>query len=214
MLRWLCSFVRFQLAAVISAARRQRHRGRPWLTPLLRGVPIALYAALRAVVKARFGRFPPTGPDAPKATVVLLSWRRAPNVNLLAMLATRAPFVERVIVSNNDPDARVARLVTFASPKLVLIDQPRPAKPGIRVLLALADPGELFIFLDDDVFPTPVQLARPYEALLRQPEHPHGYAGLRFLPLGDASPLVKRGEWETEVQMLFRLYLCSRAVLD
>ena len=214
MLGWLGSFLHFQLEPVLAAGRLERWYGRQHLKRLLVDVPTAAYLPLRAAVKARFGRFPPIDGSLPKATVVLLSWRRAPNLNLLATLAARAPYVERVVVSNNNPRVRIADHLVVRSPKLILIDQPRETPPGIRVPLALQYPGELFIFLDDDVFPTPHQLTRLYSALVRQPEVPHGYAGLRHLPLSDTSPAFKQGDWNTEVQMLFRLYLCSRAVLE
>ena len=212
---WLLSFLRFQVKPVLDAARQDSRRSRRRaLTRLLVGVPTTVYLSLLAAGKARFGRFPAVDRLAPRATVVLLSWRRAPNLNLLATLAIRAPFVERVVVSNNSPRVRIADHVACRSPKLILIDQPEDTPPGIRVPLALRYPGDLFIFLDDDVFPTPRQLTRLYTALARQPEVPHGYVGLRHLPLSDTSPVFKYGDWDTEVQMLFRLYLCSRAVLE
>jgi hypothetical protein len=213
-LRWLVSFVGFQLGPVVAAARREHRSRRRYLTRLLVRLPTAVYLSLLAAAKARFGRFPAIGGPTPKATVVLLSWRRAPNLNLLATLTTRAPYVERVIVSNNNPRVRIADHVVVRSPKLILIDQPKETQPGIRVPLALQYPGDLFIFLDDDVFPTPRQLTRLYAALVRQPEVPHGYVGLRHLPLSDTSAVFKHGDWDVEVQMLFRLYLCSRAVLE
>lgn len=214
MLAWLASFLWFQLKALLTVAWEEARGRRYLLRALATTIPVALAVYVFAACNARWGRFPPLARTLPSATVVLLSWRRAPNLNLLVMLAARAPFVECVLVSNNNPAVRIADHVTFRDRKIRLRDQPQETMAGSRFPFALSHPAQRFIFIDDDVFFTPRQLTLLYQAMVARPDVPHGFRGALVVEPDDPSPSEQTIVCDQEVQYLFGAYLCTRAIVE
>ena len=126
--------------------------------------------------RARRGR-PYGDADLPKATVILLSFKRPQNMDRIVRICLAARFVERVIVSNNNPEVDLRDWIGIDSDRLQLIAQPKPTPPGVRVSLARKAGGRHFISIDDDVFLSPGQLHRLYRAYLSDPSVPHGFHG-------------------------------------
>ena len=87
-----------------------------------------------------------------RLTVILLSWKRIHNIAPMVDSVLSLPFVERVVISNNNPEYRIRDWVRSDDGRIRLIDQPEPTCAGVRYDLMLDEPGEFFFAIDDDVF--------------------------------------------------------------
>jgi hypothetical protein len=110
-------------------------------------------------------------------TVILLSFRRVRNIQLIVRGLLRLPFVETIILSNNNPEYRIEDWVQFKDPRLRLINQLKPTPPGIRFELARRESAKYFLTIDDDVFLYSHQLTTVAKALMDDPESPCGIQG-------------------------------------
>lgn len=165
-------------------------------------------AAARAILRAAArDATPEPGPEP--ITVVLLSYRRPWNTPLQLHLCLATPGVERVIVSHNDPTRPPPKLPD--DPRVRLIVQPRESGPVTRYQVLRDEPGRWFVALDDDVFLSPLQIARLVRALAQSPEVPHGVHG-QLYRAGRFTDNVTRAEGE--VDLLNRVYAFSAAHRD
>jgi hypothetical protein len=170
------SHFRFQFHSLWIASRRF-HRIRKRVGFLCSGSVRILAAFLRLRLLSRRGRFRRSHPvNGTRLKLILLSYERPANVDLLVRLCCIDP-VDRIVVSNNNPRYRVRDIVRVRDPRLLLIDQEDHVKPGIRFVLARDEPSDLYIAIDDDVFLTPSQLGLLAEKAATQPESPHGLIG-------------------------------------
>lgn len=119
-----------------------------------------------------------------KLTVVLLSYGRAANLNSIVAACLACPFVQRVILSNNNPDLRMREFVREHDDRLQITDQTARCFPSKRYELARESGDEWLLCIDDDTFLTPRQIRSLFEALLANPTVPHGVAGENFRPEG------------------------------
>lgn len=119
-----------------------------------------------------------------KLCVILLAWKRPYNMEPIVRALLRADFIDRILVSNNNPGQRISEWISVRDDRLRLVDQPRPQAPGLRFELARNEPGRYFMSIDDDVFLTPQQVKQLFVELLRRPQAPHGLQGECFV--GDA----------------------------
>jgi hypothetical protein len=119
-------------------------------------------------------------PRDEKLTVVLLSYGRAANLNAIVAACLACPFVQRVILSNNNPALRMRDFVRQRDPRLQITDQPARCYPSKRYELARDSGDQLLLCIDDDTFLTPCQIRLLFEALLADPQRPHGIAGENF----------------------------------
>ncbi len=67
-----------------------------------------------------------------KLSVILLSFSRMKNMRLIVRGLLNLPFVETVVVSNNNPAVHIEKWIGIKDPRLRLINQPRRTAPGIR----------------------------------------------------------------------------------
>lgn len=126
--------------------------------------------------RARYGpRVAAQGPQ--RLTVILLSYRRIGNMEPLVRSLLRADFIDRILISNNNPEYRIADWVHLRDERLHFVDQPVRRPAGIRFELARSEPGEYFVSIDDDTFLFPEQLRQIFAALLADPSVPHGFQG-------------------------------------
>lgn len=116
-------------------------------------------------------------PGPERLTVILLSFRRVRNMEPIVGALLRCEFVEKVLVSNNNPEIRMADWIRLRDDRLRLIDQPRKTPPGIRFELARKEPGRYFLSIDDDVLLSPEQVKRLFLGVLSRPGAPHGIHG-------------------------------------
>ena len=113
------------------------------------------------------------------AVAVILSYLRPQNILRIVEQLDLSSQVARIVVSNNNPDIDLAPLLA-AGPKLTLIQQPRRFGPSKRFEIAVQDPADFFICIDDDLFLSHLQIDQLLHALVRDPRIPHGIWGERF----------------------------------
>ncbi len=152
-----------------------------------------------------------------KLTVVLQSYLRPWNMDRLVRAAARCAFVDKIILSNNHPDIDLGKRLTFHDPRLVLIQNRVRRHAGFRWHLARDENADYLLSIDDDVFLSPVQIAKLFQSLLNDPEVPHGLFGTRYR----GAPALIREERkrtesyvyqrEEEADVLHRVYAVHRA---
>jgi hypothetical protein len=96
----------------------------------------------------------------------------------------RCGFVDRLVLSNHNPEFRLTDVLTVRDPRIVVVQQDAPRGCGYRWMVALEHLSEFMIVVDDDLLLYPWQLARVFEQVVRQPRAPHGFAGMLFSPDG------------------------------
>lgn len=167
---------------------------------------------LRWQYNARFGpRVALEGPQ--KLTVILLSWKRVRNMQPIVRSLLRADFIDRIIVSNNNPEYRIRDLIQLRDDRLQLIDQPGPRTAGIRFELAKNEPGEYFLSIDDDTFLSPEQIKKIFSELISHPRCPHGCQGEIYVgPSKPRHPSWKLGlrRFEGQVDVINCVYAFTR----
>ena len=148
-----------------------------------------------------------------RLTVILLSYRRVGNMEPLVRSLLRADFVDRILLSNNNPEYRIADWVSVRDERLHCMDQPVRRPAGLRFELARHEPGEYFVAIDDDTFASAEQLRLLFSALLSEPTMPHGFQGECYEGKGVPSRFMGwrvglRGR--RQVDVLNRLYVFTR----
>lgn len=148
-------------------------------------------------------------PSASKVTVVLTAYRqeRMRNLDPLVRSVLKCRFVEKVIVSNDNPQMRIADEVVVRDERLVLVDQPARRGCQHRWEVARAENAAYYIAIDDDVFLYPKQLALLFKHLLNRPEVPHGLCGCKM-------PFEFHEGQEREVDLLYEIYAITREHLQ
>ncbi len=159
-------------------------------------------------MSSRFGYRPGPPRDGRRAGAVLLSYRRQPNIDPILRSLLRGSLFERVVMSNNNPQASSRDFVTVSDERLVVIDQLERQGCGLRWHLAqelLAD-LDVIVVIDDDLFLYPRQLERLVAHALQAPDAPHGVVG------GVGRRPVERRE--AEVEVLWRCYVVTPTHVD
>lgn len=148
-----------------------------------------------------------------RLTVVLLSYKRIENMRFIAAACLKLPYVDRVVVSNNNPDDSIREWLPIDDPRITLIDQPERTLPGVRYEIAREVGGDYFFCIDDDLFLTPDQLHALFLELIRQPPAPLGVQGQDVIdePFGFTVSLRKPAR---QVDVLNRFYAFTAAHLD
>jgi hypothetical protein len=153
-------------------------------------------------LRSYFPSRPALANDA-RLTVIVRTFprQRLRNIGPLLRYLLACSFVEKVIVTNNNPAQRIAE--RFGGGRVVAIDQPVRQGAAIAWRLAGDEPADHFLVLDDDVLIYPSQVARLLSALVAAPAVPHGFAGR------DANGFVSSRE--AEVVELHCAYAATRA---
>jgi len=150
------------------------------------------------------------------ATVIILSYGRMRNIPAIVRSALLCRFVEKVIVSNNNPDIDLSPYLSVRDPRLEVVQQDQRRWPSYRYDLARQDPAEYYICIDDDVFPSPWQLRRMFAAFLRDPSSPRGTAGQVYDERCETLVRIPRrgSPWASTVDVILHTYVFSMAHLD
>lgn len=165
-------------------------------------------------LRVRLGRSTPRQ-GLPPATVVLLSYKRPWNMDTIARAVLRCGFVERAVISNNNPEVSIRDWVKVRDERLHLVDQPQRQRCAIRLQLAYDTDAAHYIFVDDDVFLLPSQLDRLYRLYLEDTDVPHGIVGMvRVHGEPDRRFQLLTKAVEQEVDVINRVYLLSRAHVE
>lgn len=117
------------------------------------------------------------GIDHPKACAIVLSYARPKNIEWIVRSLLLCPFIDKVIVSNNNPDLKMEDWVRIDDTRLSLLNQETRRRAGYRYEIARHLSYEYYIFLDDDIYLYPAQIEFVYKKLCMNPEIPHGVWG-------------------------------------
>lgn len=93
-------------------------------------------------------------------------------------------FVDKVIISNHNPNVRIAERIKIKDKRLVFVNQEVNRGCGYRWLVADQFDPEYLIVVDDDIFLFPWQLATLFKHLVSEPDVPHGFTGMLQLENG------------------------------
>lgn len=143
-----------------------------------------------------------------KLVVVVLAYQveRMKNVESLIRSALKCTFVEKVIVSNNNPQLHIRNWVKLTEPRLILLDQSVRRGAGYRWELIRRESADFCLAIDDDILLFPKQIARLTGHLIAQPTVPHGLAGET-----DSGYIQQQ---ETAVNFLCQVYAVSRQLVQ
>jgi hypothetical protein len=99
------------------------------------------------------------------------------NIEPIVRSLLQCKCIEKVVVSNNNPEVRIQDWVKLSDPRLRLIDQDQHRHNGFRWNIAEPESGDYFLAVDDDMFLYPKQFTKLFAHLLEKPQVPHGAIG-------------------------------------
>ena len=114
-----------------------------------------------------------------KITVITptFSHERLKNVKRQIKILLKCAFIERIIISNHNPQVRIEEAINIVDNRLILIDQADRRGCGYQWVVVNSYQPKFIFSIDDDILLFPSQLARVLEELIKHPEVPHGIAG-------------------------------------
>lgn len=115
--------------------------------------------------------------SAARLSVILPSYARPRNIDLILSAVVACDFVSEIIVSNNDPGVPLERMIRVRDPRIRLVQQPRRTPASVRFDLSRTAAEPWLLAIDDDVFPSARQVRGLFERLLAAPRAVHGYGG-------------------------------------
>ena len=153
-------------------------------------------------------------------TVILSSFneQRMQNIELIIQSFLKCRFINKIIVTNNNPTINIHDWVTIQDPRIQLINQSFRRPAGYRWFLAKEEPAKYFLAVDDDLFLFPEQLRKLVYQLTHHPEVPHGLCGSIYKP-SEATNLNKLPasyfrQQEMEVDVLHEVYAVTTAHVE
>lgn len=142
----------------------------PWLRARNR-----LFSAWRRLAFGLGYRCRHAGPE--RLTVILPSYARPGNIDLILSAVVACDFVSEIIITNNNPAIRLEEHLHVSDPRIRLVRQPRLTPASIRFDLSREAREPWILAIDDDVFPSPKQIRALFRHVLARPEQVHGYGG-------------------------------------
>jgi hypothetical protein len=148
-----------------------------------------------------------------KVTVLITYFHPARMQHIEAQVRNllRCNFVEQIVLSNHNPQVRIEEQIKLRDPCLRFLNQPVARGCGYRWLVANEIDPAYLIVIDDDLLLYPTQLAQLFQALLRTPEVPHGFSGMRVT---DAGRFEYQEHREATVDYLCEIYAVTRQHLQ
>jgi hypothetical protein len=116
-----------------------------------------------------------------KATILITYYNPARMKHLDPQVRNilKCGFVDRVIISNHNPDFQIEQMTKLRDERLIFINQDQRRGCGFRWVIAAEFDPEYLIIIDDDILLFPFQLAKLFRHLVSEPEVPHGLSGMR-----------------------------------
>jgi hypothetical protein len=119
----------------------------------------------------------------------------------------KCQFVDKIIVSNHNPEIRIENMVKIRDERLVFINQKSQRGCGYRWIIANEFNPEYLIVVDDDILLFPSQLRIIFKNLINEPEIPHGISGMLHHANGDFEYYEKM---DMQVDYLCEIYAVTR----
>lgn len=146
---------------------------------------------------------------------ILLSYKRQENIDRIVRDLLESKLIDKIIVSNNNPEINIHEWVHIDSPKLELINQSSRQHCIKRFEIAAELPYEYFYCPDDDLFLTPAQTDQLLMQLMKYPHIPHGmYGQTRNFYLQDIFLGSDVFNINCEVDVLNRCYAFTKKHVD
>jgi hypothetical protein len=147
-----------------------------------------------------------------KVTVLITYFNplRMRNLEFQIRNILKCDFVEKIIISNHNPDININDKTGIRDNRLIFINQPIKRGCGYRWLVANEYKFEYLIVIDDDFLISARQLAALFESLLKEPKTPHGLSGMRFFQNGNYEFCDKEN---VEVDFLCEIYAVTKSQL-
>lgn len=142
-----------------------------------------------------------------KVTIIIPSYhsKRARNLQPLVRSLLKSNFVEKIIISNHNPEIKLEDWVKTDDSRVTLINHPVRRGCGYGWIVASQEKSaDYFIVIDDDMLIYPQQLAQLFEQLIHQPEIPHGLIGR----CADGEYVMSQ---DREVEFLYNIYAVTQA---
>lgn len=177
--------------------------------PLRRPAHTVRYASW--ILSGRAGKSLPQRPW-PTLTVLIAYYHpiRSRHVEPQVRNLLRCPFVGKVVVLNDNPSLRLDPRLTSLDDRVVVVNQDVRHGCSYRWVVASEFDPEYLLVIDDDLLLFPRQVEALFEALLADPDVPHGFAGMQRAD-GDRLDYVQRRDvtvhYLTEVYALTRKHL-------
>jgi hypothetical protein len=130
------------------------------------------------ILNARFG--PKLSTDlTEKATIIIPSYslERIKNIEPLTRNLLKCAFVEKIILTNNNPQVTIDHYVKIEDPRVKIINQTVRHGCAYRWELTGLENAEFLIGIDDDLLLFPKQIGYLFKRLVEKPEVPHGLIG-------------------------------------
>ncbi len=152
-------------------------------------------------------RYSLSGPQ--KLTVLITYFNPARMTRIDHQLRNifKCRFVEKVIISNHNPDVEIRRLIKVNDPRLKIMNQSVRRGCGYRWQIASEINPEYLVVIDDDLFLFPGQLTKLFKFLLAEQKIPHGLSGINCLPDGSYE---FRDREDRETDFLCEIYALTR----
>lgn len=131
-------------------------------------------------VNGYIGRKQSLDPDTGNGILAILTsynTERLKNIDPIIRSLLKCKFIEKVILSNHNPDIVIEQWVRVKDERLNLVNQNTRYGPGHRWEIAYKEDSDFIILIDDDLFIYPAQIKILFQHLFKQPGVPHGITG-------------------------------------
>ena len=148
-----------------------------------------------------------------KVTVLITYYHpiRMTHINNQIRNILKCDFIEKVIVSNHNPEIKIEDRITINDKRLVFINQNRRRGCVFRWYIAKTLSAEYIISIDDDILLFPFQLKELFQHLVREPDRPHGFSGFILL---ENEVLRYRERENIEVNYLCEVYAVTKKQVE
>lgn len=146
---------------------------------------------------------------------ILLSYKRPQNMDRIIRNALESKYIDKIILSNNNPEVNLTEWLSLEEYDIELINQPVPTLYTKRWEIASERDYPFFFCPDDDLFLTAEQIDYVLEALFTNPAVPHGIAG-QIKCFRQGKPFLDSDvvRVDSEVDVLNRCYFFSKAHIE
>jgi hypothetical protein len=152
-------------------------------------------------------RFSLSGPKKLTVLITYFNPARMGRIDHQIRNILKCSFVERLIISNHNPDVNIQDRIQVRDQRLKILNQPVRRGCGYRWQIASELNPEYLVVIDDDLYLFPGQLTKLFEFLLAEPKIPHGLSGINCLPDGSYE---FRDRENRETDFLCEIYALTR----
>ena len=152
-----------------------------------------------------------------KLCVILLSYKRQQNIQFIAETILKCPFVDKLIISNSNPEFEIDPWVDIKDDRLEIINHQSKQGCGSRWDILRKQPYDFFMSIDDDVFLKPEQIETLFNQLVADGSRPHGLFGSNWKILDYETKLLDRhfsAEIDKTVDLIHQVYAVKKKHIE